>query len=263
VKSTALALLLVCAGAPSAVGLSGDVFSGVSVASPFPDVNDRISRVLPLSEGTPIRVDATIADVVITGSSRPDLQVQIVRRAPTAADLSRFAPIVETTPDGVRIAVVQADERKDANLKAEIAIASPATAVFQAIRVFEGRVRLTNLKASCDVDLRRGPIDASGLAGRIRLESGLGGVDVRDTDLTPGGMLRLRVFNGPLRVRFARAPANARILAVTFNGRIESDIPLTRKDRFGPRFGEATLGSGDPVLSMDVVKGDITIAVNR
>ena len=56
-------------------------------------------------------------------------------------------------------------------------------------------------------------------------------------------MMRLRVFNGPLRVRFAKPPANARILAVTFNGRLTSDIPLTMKDAFGPRFGETTLGT--------------------
>ena len=75
--------------------------------------------------------------------------------------------------------------------------------------------------------------------------------------------MRLRVFNGPLRVRFARTPANARILALTFNGAIRSDVALTKKDRFGPRFGETTLGSGDPVLSMDVVKGDIVITVSH
>jgi hypothetical protein len=76
-------------------------------------------------------------------------------------------------------------------------------------------------------------------------------------------MLRVRVFNGPLRVRFARAPQNARILAVTLNGQIKSDIPLTMKDQFGPRFGETTLGSGEPVMSLDVVKGDIAISVAR
>jgi len=38
--------------------------------------------------------------------------------------------------------------------------------------------------------------------------------------------MRLRVFNGPLRVRFARQPLNARILAVTLNGAISSEIEL-------------------------------------
>ena len=59
------------------------------------------------------------------------------------------------------------------------------------------------------------------------------------------------------------APENARILAVTLNGQIRSDIPLTMKDQFGPRFGETTLGNGEPVMSLDVVKGDIAISVAR
>jgi hypothetical protein len=74
-------------------------------------------------------------------------------------------------------------------------------------------------------------------------------------------MLRLRVFNGPIRVSFDRTPPDARILALTFNGSIASDIPLAMKDKFGPRFGEATLGAGEPVMSIDVVTGDITIRV--
>jgi hypothetical protein len=139
-------------------------------------------------------------------------------------------------------------------------IAAPATVVFGTIRVFEGRVTLTNLRTACDVDLRRGTVGATRLAGRIRLDVGIGSLDVNDCDLTPGGMMRLRVFNGPLRVRFERRPASARILAVTLNGQLTSDIPLTMKDGFGPRFGETTLGTGDPVMSLDVVKGDIAIA---
>ena len=75
--------------------------------------------------------------------------------------------------------------------------------------------------------------------------------------------MRLRVFNGPLRVRFPHPPADARILALTLNGSIQSDIPLAMKDRIGPRFGESTLGSGDPVVSLDVVKGDISVVVDK
>ena len=222
---------------------------------------DRVTRVVPLAAGAPIRLEATIADVTITGSNRPDVLIEIVRHAPTSADLAKYPVTVEQKPDALYIAAVQAADGRDAKLKTVIAIAAPATAVFQAVRIFEGRIRLTNLRASCDVDLRRGAIDASGLAGRIRLESGIGSVDVKDSELTPGGMMRLRVFNGPLRVRFPRPPASARILAVTFHGTITSDIPLTRKEQFGPRFGETTIGAGDPVMSMDVVKGDIMIRV--
>jgi hypothetical protein len=231
------------------------------------DAADRVTRTVPLTPGMPIRIEATVADVTIVGSNRPDVLVEIVRHAPTSADFARYPVVIEDGRDGLRVTVLQAPVRgepgRDANLRTAIAISAPATAVFQAVRVFEGRVTVTNLKAAVDVDLRRGPVEATALAGRVRLETGIGSIDVKDSALTPGGMMRLRVFNGPLRVRFARAPANARILAVTFNGTITSDIPLTKKDQFGPRFGETTIGDGDPVMSIDVVTGDIAITVAK
>lgn len=238
------------------------------VASPAPaEAIDRVSRVVQLPEGTPIRIDATIADISIVGSNRSDVAVDVVRRAPAAADLSSYPVVIGTHDGALHVTVLQTpvngEPGRDANLKTEITITAPAAARFEAIRVFEGRVRLTNLKVAVDVDVRRGPIEATGLAGRIRLESGIGSIDVRDSDLTRGGMMRLRLFNGPLRVHFARAPSSARILAVTFNGTIASDIPLTKKDQFGPRFGETTIGDGDPVMSMDVVTGNIEITVSR
>jgi hypothetical protein len=224
---------------------------------------ERVTRVVPLAPGMPIRLDATIADVTITGSNRPDVHIEIVRRAPTPGDLAKYPVAIEQKADALHIAAVQIADGRDAQLRTDIAIAAPATAAFQSIRIFEGRIRLTNLRTACDVDVRRGAIDATAIAGRIRLEAGIGSIDVDDAELTPGGMMRLRVFNGPVRIRFPRTPASARILAVTLNGRITSDIPLTKKDQFGPRFAETTIGSGDPVLSMDVVKGDITLSVSQ
>ena len=227
------------------------------------DTTDRFTKTLPLPSGKPVRVEATVADVTIIGSDRSDLVIEIIRRAPSTPELSKYPVVVEDGPDAVRIAVTQADDGRDASLRTDISIAGPADAVYQAVRVFEGHVRLTNVKGVCDVDLRRGAIDAASIAGRVRLEAGIGSVSVRQAELTRGGMMRLRVFNGPLRVRFARPPASGRILAVTFNGSITSDIPLTMKDKFGPRFGETTIGDGDPVMSVDVVKGDIKIEVGK
>jgi hypothetical protein len=238
---------------------------GVVIFAPAPahgDTSDRFTKTFTLAAGRQIRVEATVADVTIVGSDRSDLAVEIVRRAPSPADLSKYPVVVDDGPDALRIAVTQADDGRDPALRTDISIAGPADAVYQAVRVFEGRVRLTNVRGACDVDLRRGAIDAASIAGRVRLESGIGSVSVRQAELTRGGMMRLRVFNGPLRVRFAHPPASGRILAVTFNGSISSDIPLTMKDKFGPRFGETTIGDGDPVMSVDVVKGDISIGVD-
>ena len=227
------------------------------------DAVDRMSRVMPVGPRTAIRVDATIADVTITESNRPDVEITVERHAPTAAGLTRFPVTVDEGADGLHVSVIQVGDGRDPALKSTISIAAPTGAQLDAVRVFEGRVRLENVRTSCDVDLRRGAIEAAELAGRIRLEVGIGSLDIRDSELTAGGMMRLRVFNGPLRVRFPHPPADARILALTLNGSIKSDIPLAMKDRIGPRFGESTLGSGDPVLSLDVVKGDISVTVEK
>jgi hypothetical protein len=226
------------------------------------ETTNRLSKTVRLAPGTVVRVEATVAELTIVGSDRTDLVAEIVRHAPSEADLARYPAIVDERPDGLTITAVQADEGRDPALKTEITISAPAGAVFQAVRVFDGRVKITNLTNTADVDLRRGAIEAVGLAGRVRLEVGIGSLDLQRAVLTPGGMIRLRVFNGPLRLRFARPPTGARILALTLIGAISSEIPLTTKDQFGPRFGETTIGDGDPVVSLDVVKGDISIGVN-
>ena len=182
---------------------------------------------MPLAAGTPIHVDATIADVTIVGSGRSDLQVDVERRAPARDELARLPVAIDARADGIHITARQQGDARDAALKSVIVIAAPADAVFETVRVFEGRVHVQNLTRACDVALERGAIEAVGVGGRVRLDAGLGSIDVKSAELTAGGMMRLRVFNGPLRVRFARPPANARILALTFNGAITSDIPLT------------------------------------
>src|SRR5207249_3068895 len=115
------------------------------------DTSDRFARTLPLAADRPVRIEATIADLTIVGSDRSDLAVQIVRRAPSPADLAKYPVVVDEGAAAVTIAAVQAGDGRDPALKTEITIGAPSTAVFEAIRVFEGRVKLTNLKRACDL----------------------------------------------------------------------------------------------------------------
>ena len=57
----------------------------------------------------------------------------------------------------------------------------------------------------------------------------------------------------------SKGVTDARVLALALNGTIKSSIPLTVKDKWGPRWGEATLGAGEPVISIDVITGAIVI----
>ena len=60
-------------------------------------------------------------------------------------------------------------------------------------------------------------------------------------------------------LRTVTGAPHARIMALALNGTIQSTIPLTVKDAWGPRWSEATLGRGEPVISLDVVNGTIQL----
>ncbi|MBI3263482.1 MAG: hypothetical protein HYZ58_10070 [Acidobacteria bacterium] len=223
---------------------------------------DRLVRSFTLRPDQPIVVDATVAEITIQGWDRSDVTVEIVRTAPSRELLARL-PIVfsDDASPALRVGVVQLEDGKDPRLRATLTLSVPRRARLERIRVFEGRLSLSQLSGGIHAVINRGPIQASRLDGSIRLETTIGAIDLNHVSLSPGGLLRLRTFNGSVRLALDERPVNARILALTLNGRITSDIPLERKDQFGPRFAGAILGTGEPLLSIDVVTGDIRIDV--
>jgi hypothetical protein len=75
--------------------------------------------------------------------------------------------------------------------------------------------------------------------------------------------MRLRTFNGNVTLELDERPANARVLALSMGGTITSDLPLTRQERWGPRWAETTIGTGEPLISIDVVNGDIALKIAK
>ncbi len=224
---------------------------------PVSAAEDRVVRTMALPPGRVIEIEASMAEVHVTGSARDDVRLEVVRTAPLAADFARFPLVVEDDSARVRIAVVQAGT--DARLQAAIRLEVPAAARITALRIAEGRLEVADLRGMLTADVRRGPIVATRVSGALRLETGIGDVDVRQARLTADGLIRLRTFNGDVRLAFAEVPTDARLMALALNGTVTSQLPLTLKTGWGPRWGEATIGRGEPVVSLDVVTGDIRI----
>lgn len=220
---------------------------------------DRQSRTFPLPATRTLSLDITVGDVSIVGSSRPDVELEIVRRAPTEAGLKRIPISFDETASEVRVRALQADGDTDPAFRTDVTLHVPHDAKLGPIRVLEGRVTLGGLRGAIMLQLQRGPINASDLSGSVRLETEIGHITVDNAKAVPDGVLRLRTFNGDIKLTFAERPVDARILAVALNGTIASDIPLNMKDKWGPRAGEATLGRGEPVISLDVVTGKIEL----
>ena len=223
------------------------------------DAVDRHTRTILLPQGKTLSLDVTIGTVRIEGWDRAEAEIVVNRRAPDAAALARVPLVIEDLPARASVRVLQTHDTTDPAIRADVAMRVPRQAVIERVQVFEGRIEIDAFAGAVTADIRRGAIEGTGLSGTLRLESGIGSVTVTDARLSANGLLRLRAFNGDVRLSLAARPADARILALALNGQIKSDIPLKTRDTWGPRWGEASLGKGEPVISLDVVTGLIEI----
>ena len=223
------------------------------------DVTDRQTKLVALPDGKPLVIEITIGSVRVEGWDRQDAEITVERRAPSAAQLSRVPVSIEEVPPGVVVRGLQTNDTTDPAFRSDVTVRLPRTATIERINVLEGRIVIEGFKGKVTADIQRGPIDSKDIAGTIRLSAGIGSVTLTNTRLSQDGLLRLRSFNGDVKLVLAERPADARIMALALNGEIKSEIPLTRRDAWGPRWGEATLGKGEPVISLDVVTGLVEI----
>jgi hypothetical protein len=222
-------------------------------------VTDTQARTVALPAERSVSLETTVGNVRVVGEPRQDASIEIVRKAPSPAGLARMPVIIEETDAEVRIGVAQLEGGTDPALTSDVTVRVPYEARLSSIRLLEGRLTLARLRGAVTADVRRGSIEATDSEGILRLEAGIGDIVADRMRLSPGGLLRLRAFNGDVRLTLAERPPDARILALALNGTITSDIALTMKDTWGPRWGEATLGRGEPVISIDVITGAIRI----
>jgi hypothetical protein len=229
------------------------------LAAPAEAATDRQTRAFTWSSSRALVLELTVGEVRIVASDRADIDVAVQRSAPTIEALQRVPLVVEDTPERVTIRLIQAEGGTDPAFRTDVVLRVPLDAIIERVRVMEGRLVVEQLRGALTADVRRGPIDATGVSGALRLETGIGSITLKNTRLTPGGLLRLRAFNGDVRLQMPGPPADARVMALALNGTIQSDIPMTTRETWGPRWSEATLGKGEPVISIDVVTGKVEI----
>ncbi len=220
---------------------------------------DRLTRTLLIPSTTPLTLRATVGEIAVVGWSEPHVSVEVIRRAPSPEQLNAVVVAVEHGEGHVSVTALQTRRSADAALIGSIIVRAPVDQAFGDIELFEGRISLNDLRGGVRAHVERGSIDAGALEGRIRLESGIGDIHLGGATLSDEGSIRIRTFNGNVALAFRSPPLHARILALSLGGTIHSDLPLTERTTFGPRFGELTLGRGSQVVSIDVVRGNIRI----
>lgn len=222
--------------------------------------SDRLARTIAVSSGRALAIEVMNGDVRIEGAvGRADVRLELQRHAPSAAVLERVALEVSAGAGGPLVRVVQRDGGRDPDVRADVRLLVPADLRLERVAVQEGLVHLRGLHGGVRAVVDRGPITADDVSGAVRLETTIGAIDVTRARLSPGGLIRLRAFNGDVRLRFAAPLEDARVMALALNGTIASTVPLTEVSGWGPRWSHASIGAADRMVSVDVVTGAISI----
>ena len=160
------------------------------------------------------RLEITIGVVRIDGADREDAEIIIERRAPNAAQLERVPLAIDDTAARVNVRALQTENTTDPAIRADVTVRLPRSAAVDHVQVLEGRIVITGFSGQISADIRRGPIDGKDVSGTVRLEAGIGSVTLTGARLSATGLLRLRAFNGDVRLSLAARPTDARILAL-------------------------------------------------
>lgn len=221
---------------------------------------DRVVHTIPALGTRTLVVRVTIGEVRVEGGSGDQVDLEVARIDEAARAPERLPVTIQEDAESVALVAEQAGGGREPGLRVRALVRIPGSAELR-VDVFEGALDLVGLAGRTTARIERGPLSARGLSGIVRLETGSGTLTVEQAELSPGGLLRGRTFNGDIRVSLRRRPADARVLLLTLNGVIASDLPLEERAGFGPRFREGVFGRGEPLLSLDAVRGDITLKV--
>ena len=203
-------------------------------------VTDRQAHTIALPAGKTLSIEVTIGTVRIEGSDRSDAEIIVERHAPTAAQLARLPLVIDDTPARVIVRALQTENTTDPAIKADVTVRLPRS---RGDRSRAGARRPHRDRRCQRPHQRRHPPRTDRRQGSVRHAA----ARIRDwfghadrARLSANGLLRLRAFNGDVRLSLAERPVDARILALALNGRDQVGHPAD-----DPRYVGAEMGRSD------------------
>lgn len=208
-----------------------------------------------------LEIDLVTGELHIEGWDQPGLEIDVVPIAGPSGRSGAPSATVEETDDAVVVSVTPPAGGSTGGDAARVTVRLPFAATIRRFSVSDGTATLAHLTGTVLGKVERGSLTARGVSGVLRLETDRGPLLVREAELTPGGLIRLRTFDGDIALDLVRRPSDARVLVLTMTGRIDSALPLEERSGFGRRFREGVFGLGEPLVSLDTVRGNVSLTV--
>jgi DUF4097 and DUF4098 domain-containing protein YvlB len=235
-------LLALCSNLPTAVAFAAD---------------ENLTRRLPLKRGGRLTLENTQGDIRISSWDEDAVELRAEISSDSEEDLSLVPVEIDAKDDEIRITSTYPVYAPKLKVEVDYRLRVPREADLKLIKSVNGDIRISGVSGRACVETGNGEIQIKGFSGFLKGTSTNGKIEVEVSRINVAGHVALENYNGDISFKLPRN-AKAYWLVKTMNGHIDSTVPFTIKDNFGPevaRYDEAE----EPVIHIYSINGDIRI----
>lgn len=230
----------------------------VRTSGPLPESRDAIARQIPLARGGRLTLENSHGDITIQSWDRPAVDLKADRVADSDADLA-LAPVeIRPSPGLLAITSRLPAYAPGARVRVDYRLRVPADIDLKLVKTDRGRVLISEITGRAIVRVINGAVRVRDFAGILDATTVNGEIDAAIVRLDRGDTINLETYNGDILLRVPGG-LKAHYALRTFNGTIESNVPLPVLSSYGPHVAHEDRGVEDPLVRLTSVNGTIRV----
>jgi DUF4097 and DUF4098 domain-containing protein YvlB len=225
---------------------------------------ERVSQTVRLDPGGTLRLNNFSGRVTVTGSDRPDVSIDAVRRG-TRAQLDRVRLDIQSGASTVHINANKRDRwwfnwGRDNVVETDFEIRVPRRTNLD-LTLFSATLDVQGVDGSHQVQTFSSRARLDDVNGSIRAKSFSGAIQIRATAWTANQTIAVETFSGAVDLRVPES-AKGRVRFESFSGRLTAALPLTvntsRQRELSGQLGSAD-GSDQGYISVKTFSGSVSL----
>jgi DUF4097 and DUF4098 domain-containing protein YvlB len=237
----------------------GLLTAGLVQADTFRDSSSQTDALDP--HGT-IRIDDTNGSIAIKTWDRPEVSIQVEKRASTEAYLKEIQVDIESSPHDLSIRTTFPRHllswlwNGSGNGSVHLVLMVPATVNLDEIALVNGGITIDGVRGSIAAHTVNGGLHVAGVRDNAHLSTVNGSIRTEVPVLGTDSHLHLSTINGSIVISLAR-DANAVVNASTINGGTSCELPIQLTEETRRHDLHGVIGAGGGSISATTVNGSV------
>lgn len=234
---------------------------GCMAAPSFAD-DTLFHKVYPLTAGGNFELDNVNGSVRVEGWDRDEVEVSAIKVSSSGVnDVSQVTIDVESHPGTVNVHT-HYPKGEGAEVAVEYRVHVPFRVLLGSVGTVNGSVIVKGVDGGGELRTVNGNVEVFDSAGRFSEKTTNGNLRLELRKLEEGGPMRLETVNGSVILGLP-AGSGANVSALSMNGELYSEFPVTSKTGVAPRAFSGKLGTGGGNISVRTINGGIKLLLQH